>query len=105
MTDADGMCCRGITVSTKRFADANGYRSLDTFSLAIERVDGKVIPLGIASVERLVEFVRELNPPTVHLAALEDEHEALIAEIRAIAAGDMVTALLTGPDTPRARLH
>jgi hypothetical protein len=92
-SDDDGMCCAEITISTRQFCEANGYVATDAFMLAIEREDGCVVPVPVASVERVVELVRELNPRLTHVAAMPDEHGPLMAEIRAHVAGALVAQI------------
>jgi hypothetical protein len=105
-SDDDGECCAEITISTRRFCKENGYAATDAFMLAIEREDGCVVPVPVGSVERVVELVREINPRLVHVAALDDEHAPLMAEIRALVAGDMAAKLFGPPmDAPGAVLH
>jgi hypothetical protein len=108
-TDGDGMCCREITVATRRMRAENGYKDPASweFVLHVERVDGRIFDVPIASVERVVEFVRTLNPALVHVAALDEhEHATLLAELRAHTAAALAAEIANRAQaTPDATLH
>lgn len=107
MSDDDGMCCTEITIVTNACRVENGYSdpSAWLFMFHLTRADGNTVSWPLGSVERMVELVRELNPPTVHVFAMPDEHGPLMAEVRAQAASDMTAALFNAPAAPSAALH
>jgi hypothetical protein len=94
----DGMCCAEITIATHACRLLNGYRDPESwaFVLHVKRVDGHQFPISFKTIEGVVEFVRELNPEFVHVVtATTDEHDALMADVRAHAVGALA-AKITG---------
>ena len=88
MNDDDALRAQSFTIRTRARCAADGCAIVDAYLLEIERNDGELIAVTIATAARVVELVHDLAPEFVDFFAVDGEACALPALL-----GDNVTTL------------